>query len=67
MTVIAPGNLDAFAAALWTLGIAFAPRVVTAAGLLIAGVVVSRWAAVLARRVAERTRALYASLLSSPG
>ena len=54
MIAIAPGNLDAYAAALWTLGIAFAPRVVSAVALVIAGVVVSRWASVLTRRIAER-------------
>ncbi|MGA2042791.1 MAG: mechanosensitive ion channel domain-containing protein [Roseiarcus sp.] len=54
MIAVAPANLDAYAAALWTLGIAFAPRVVSAAGLLIAGVFASRWAAALTRRIAER-------------
>jgi small conductance mechanosensitive channel len=53
--IVAPQNLDAFAAMVWTWSVAFMPRLVAAVALLFAGVLVARWASGLTTRIAERT------------
>jgi small conductance mechanosensitive channel len=55
MIQLAPANLDAFAAAVWTLAVDFVPRLVAAAGLLVAGLILSRWMSRLTIRIAEGT------------
>ena len=55
MIQLAPANLDAFAAAIWTLAVDFVPRLVAAAGLLVAGLILSRWMSRLTIRIAEGT------------
>jgi len=52
---LSPQNIDAISAMIWTWLATFLPRLVTAFVILLAGVLVARWASRLTRRIAEGT------------
>ena len=52
---LAPQNLDALPAMIWTWSVDFLPRIVTAVVILFIGVVAARWLSRFVLRLAERT------------